>query len=104
MAVNANKTKFIVFRTRGKIINPQDCHLVFNSNEIGQPEDPERIYEIERIYNDGPTKSFKLLGVLFDEYLQCCQVVARVHGYIFLKPRPLWDGSPQNFSLIRPVF
>jgi hypothetical protein len=62
-------TKFIVFRTRGKIINPQDCHLVFNSNEIGQPEDPERIYEIERIYNDGPTKSFKLLGVLFDEYL-----------------------------------
>jgi hypothetical protein len=31
-------------------------------------------------------------------------VVARVHGYIFLKPRPLWDGSPQNFSLIRPVF
>ena len=62
-------SKFIVFRTRGKIINPQDCHLVFNSNEIGQPEDPERIYEIERIYNDGPTKSSKLLGVLFDEYL-----------------------------------
>jgi len=69
MAVNANKTKFIVFRTRGKIINPQDCHLVFNSNEIGQPDDPERIYVIERIFNDGPTKSFKLLGVLFDEYL-----------------------------------
>ena len=62
-------SKFIVFRTRGKIFNPQDCHLVFNSNEIGQPEDPERIYEIERIYNDGPTKSSKLLGVLFDEYL-----------------------------------
>jgi hypothetical protein len=69
MAVNAAKTKFIVFRTRGKIINPLDCHLVFNSNEIGQPEDPALIYDIERIYNDGPTKSFKLLGVLFDEYL-----------------------------------
>ena len=46
MAVNAAKTKFIVFRTRGKIINPLDCHLVFNSNEIGQPEDPALIYDI----------------------------------------------------------
>ena len=58
-----------MFRTRGKIINPLDCHLVFNNNEIGQPEDLAFIYDIERIYNDGPTKSFKLLGVLFDEYL-----------------------------------
>jgi hypothetical protein len=69
MAVNAAKTKFIIFRTRGKIINPHDCRLVFNANEIGQPEDPALIHEIERIHNDGPTKSFKLLGVLFDEYL-----------------------------------
>jgi hypothetical protein len=50
MAVNAAKTKFIVFRTRDKIINPLDCHLVFNNNEIGQPEDPALIYDIERIY------------------------------------------------------
>jgi hypothetical protein len=69
MAVNAAKTKFIVFRTRGKVINPHDCHLVFNNNEIGQPEDPSLIYDIERIHNDGQTRSFKLLGVLFDEYL-----------------------------------
>jgi hypothetical protein len=69
MAINAAKTKFIVFRTRGKFINPLDCHLVFNNNEIGQPEDPALIYDIERIYNDGEIKSFKLLGVLFDEYL-----------------------------------
>jgi hypothetical protein len=27
MAVNTSKTKFIVFRTRGKIINPADCVL-----------------------------------------------------------------------------
>jgi len=69
MAVNTAKTKYIIFRTRGKIINPADCHLVFNGNEIGQPEDPSMIYDIERIYNDGETKNFKLLGVLFDEYL-----------------------------------
>jgi hypothetical protein len=33
------------------------------------PEDQSLIYEIERIYNEGPTKNFKLLGVLLDEYL-----------------------------------
>jgi hypothetical protein len=69
MAVNTAKTKFIIFRTRGKPINPRDCRLVFNSNEIGKPEDPSQIFEIERVYNDGHTKSFKLLGVLLDEYL-----------------------------------
>jgi hypothetical protein len=52
-AVNAAKTKYIVFRTRGKIINPLDCNLVFNNNEIGVQNDPELIYPIERIYNDG---------------------------------------------------
>jgi hypothetical protein len=46
MAVNTAKTKFIVFRTRGKIIDPADCHLVFNGNEIGQPEDPDMVYDI----------------------------------------------------------
>jgi hypothetical protein len=35
MAVNTSKTKFIIFRTRGKRIDPQDCRLVFNNNEIG---------------------------------------------------------------------
>jgi hypothetical protein len=27
------------------------------------------MYEIERIFNEGPKKKFKLLGVLLDEYL-----------------------------------
>jgi hypothetical protein len=69
MAINANKTKFIVFRTHGKGIDSNLCNLQFNNNEPGLPEDPSLIYQIERIYNDGITKSFKLLGVLFDEYL-----------------------------------
>jgi hypothetical protein len=69
MALNASKTKFIVFRTRGKVINPLDCQLVYNGNEIGKPIIPELIYPIERIHNEGSTSSFKLLRVLFDEYL-----------------------------------
>ena len=69
MAVNTGKTKFMIFRTHGKAINPADCLLMFNSNEIGKPTDPSLINSIERIHNGGETKSFKLLGVLFDEYL-----------------------------------
>jgi hypothetical protein len=69
MAVNTSKTKFIVFRTRGKRIDLADCQLVFNNNEIGQIENPALIVPITRVHSDGDEKSFKLLGVLFDEYL-----------------------------------
>jgi hypothetical protein len=69
MAVNTSKTKFIVFCTRGKPINPDECQVVFNSNETGTLNDPLLISPIERIHNEGNTKSFKLLGVLLDEYL-----------------------------------
>jgi hypothetical protein len=69
MAVNTAKTKFIVFRTRGKRVDPNHCNLLFNNNEIGLPEDPSLIFPITRIHNEGAETSFKLLGILFDEYL-----------------------------------
>jgi len=69
MAVNTAKTKFIIFRTHGKQVNPEDCNILYNSNEIGLPEDPNLIMPIERISNLSEEKSFKLLGVHFDEYL-----------------------------------
>jgi hypothetical protein len=69
MAVNTSKTKFIVFRTRGKRIDPRDCRLLFNTNEIGKIEDPNLIFEIKRVYNEGDEKSYKALGVLLDEYI-----------------------------------
>jgi len=69
MAVNTRKTKFIVFRTHGKKINNEDCILLFNSNEIGKPANNSLIFNIDRIHNAGPERNFKLLGVLFDEYL-----------------------------------
>ena len=69
MAINTAKTKFIVFRTRGKRIDPDDCILIFNNNEIGQLENPNLLFSITRVHNDGLEKNFKLLGVLFDEYL-----------------------------------
>jgi hypothetical protein len=78
MAVNTAKRKFIVFRTRGKHINPADCQIVYNSNETGTVNDPTLITSIERIHNEGTTKTFKLLGVLLDEYLSFDQHIDSV--------------------------
>ena len=69
MALNVSKTKYIVFRSHGKPINPDDCNLVYNSTELNCPDDPSLIFPVERIHNNGPETSFKLLGIHFDEYL-----------------------------------
>ncbi len=42
---------------------------MFNSNEIGQPVNPDLIKPIERVHNEGNETSFKLPGVYLDEYL-----------------------------------
>jgi hypothetical protein len=69
MALNTAKTKYMIFRTRGKQINENECQLVYITTEIGLPTDPELVSPIERVHNAGSEKTFKLLGVYFDEYL-----------------------------------
>ncbi len=53
MVLNTGKTKYMIFRTRGKPINENDCQLVYNSTENGLPSDPELISPIERVHNAG---------------------------------------------------
>ncbi len=90
MAVNTSKTKFIIFRTREKRIDPEDCQLVFNSNEIGSVENPNLIVPIARIHDHGEETSFKLLGVKFDEYLSfdahISSVCAKISKSLYLGP------------------
>ncbi len=70
MALNtAWQNKFMIFRTRGKPINENDCHLVYNTTELGHETDPSLLSPVERVHNNSAKKSFKLLGVYFDEYL-----------------------------------
>jgi len=78
MAVNTSKTKFMLFRTHGKIVNPIDCIVVYDANEIGKQADPSLIRPIERIHNEGHETSFKLLGVFFDEYLSFSQHITHL--------------------------
>jgi hypothetical protein len=49
MCVNTSKTKFIIFHTKGRKVDLQNLNVVFNSNEIGKPEDPSLIVPLERI-------------------------------------------------------
>jgi hypothetical protein len=87
MAVNTSKTKFIIFRTHGKFIDPDQCRIVFNSNVIGQEVNIELIKPIDRVHNEGAEKSFKLLGVYLDEYLSfnahVSQLCAKISKSLF---------------------
>jgi len=72
MAVNISKTKYMIFRPRGSVVDLQGKNVLFNNNEIGKPINENLISKLERCYNDHPDKdhrTYKLLGVLFDEYL-----------------------------------
>ncbi len=73
MAVNVKKTQYIIFRTRGKKVDLSDLDVVFNSNDLNNANlDPTLLYKLDRVHdnnNDENIKSFKLLGVYFDEYI-----------------------------------
>jgi hypothetical protein len=80
MAVNTSKTKFIIFRTKGKKI-PNDVSVVFNNNEIGKEENPSLIINLDRVYNENPNesdRSYKLLGVYLDEFLSFDKHVSHI--------------------------
>jgi len=88
MAINTSKTKFILFRTKGKIVDDNVCKVFFNNNEIRKTEDPNLIYPIEKIHNAGATKNVKLLGILLDEFLsfdfQISQLCSKISKALFI--------------------
>ena len=72
MAVNVNKTKFIIFHTHGKKVDLDGKKIIFESNDPSSPFNPDLVCELERIHNnhtDPSSRSYKLLGILLDEHL-----------------------------------
>jgi hypothetical protein len=51
MAVNTSKTKFIIFRTRGKVIDNDNVSIIFNDNEPNADENPDLIFPLTRVYD-----------------------------------------------------
>jgi hypothetical protein len=72
MAVNTSKTKFIIFHSRGRIIDLNGKTLLFDNNPPNTPLNPALISPLERIHDSHPdpaSRSYKLLGILLDEHL-----------------------------------
>ena len=72
MAVNVNKTKFIIFHTRGKKVDLDAKKIIFDNNDPSSPFNPDIVCWLERIHNnhtDPSSRSCKLLGILLDEHL-----------------------------------
>ena len=71
MAVNTDKTKYIIFHPKGKPI-PNNIDLIFNNNDPNTFQDPSNIHTLERVFtnsNNNTSRSYKLLGILLDENL-----------------------------------
>jgi hypothetical protein len=71
LAVNINKTKYMIFHMKGKkILNPPVIY--YNGNEPNQTHSDARISILERYHENHPQlecRSYKLLGILLDEHL-----------------------------------
>jgi hypothetical protein len=71
MAVNINKTKFIIFHNRVKTIDNTVTNLTYADNEPSK-NNPDLIYDIERYHSNHSNtdkRAYKLLGVYLDENL-----------------------------------
>jgi hypothetical protein len=80
LSVNTSKTKYIIFRTKNRNINlnGKDIYMDFNLPDL--PARPELKVKLTRVSNDCDVsnQTYKLLGVMFDEYLSFKQHVAFV--------------------------
>jgi Reverse transcriptase (RNA-dependent DNA polymerase) len=71
LSVNAEKTKFMIFRTKNRVVNMQGKDIYLNFNDIGTRELPHLKFKLARVFNEAPPgqQTYKMLGVIFDEFL-----------------------------------
>jgi len=72
LAVNITKTKYMIFKMKGKTIPNDLPELIYNANEPGEPIVDIHITKLERYHDNHPTKdcrAYKLLGIYLDEHL-----------------------------------
>jgi hypothetical protein len=78
LAINTDKTKYMIFRTKNRIVNLNGKEIYMNFNELGAAERPELKVKLIRVHNNGDkcNQTYKMLGVLFDEFLSFSQHLA----------------------------
>jgi hypothetical protein len=71
MSLNVSKTKYIIFHTQGKKVDPK-LTLEIDANLPNTPHDPNLVTTVEIIHSKHPnhdSQAFKLLGIYLDEHL-----------------------------------
>jgi hypothetical protein len=73
MAVNVSKTKYIIFKSKGRRVELNDDEGIFyDDNDDIEPYDINKVSKLDRVFNDNPIPSdrtYKLLGIYLDENL-----------------------------------
>jgi hypothetical protein len=71
LAINANKTKYIIFRTKNRTVNLNNKDVYINFNEPNVIEKPELKIKLTRVHSAGDkdNQTIRALGVIFDEFL-----------------------------------
>jgi hypothetical protein len=78
LAVNKNKTKYIIFRAKGKKLNANMPPVIIDENEPDKQFDQNNITVLERYHDKHDNldcRAYKLLGVYLDEHLTLDQHV-----------------------------
>jgi Reverse transcriptase (RNA-dependent DNA polymerase) len=71
LSVNAEKTKYMIFRTKNRKVDLQGKDVFLNFNDIGTRELPHLKISLTRVHCDATpdNRTYKMLGVIFDEFL-----------------------------------
>jgi hypothetical protein len=80
LAVNINKTKYMIFRMKGKKVE-NHREVVYDENEPNLPQDPSLITVLERYHDNhhsSDCRTYKLLGIYLDEHLNLDTHVAHI--------------------------
>jgi len=81
LALNKSKTKYIIFRAKGKKIPENLPPIIIDENEQNKPYDNDNVTIIERYHNNhenSKCRAYKLLGIYLDEYLTLDQHVSQI--------------------------
>jgi Reverse transcriptase (RNA-dependent DNA polymerase) len=106
LAINVSKTKFMIFRTKNRNYNPNDVDIFINFNEPNVNERPELKISLNRVANDcdPANQTYKILGVLFDEFLNFNQhasyVQRKISKSLFLLSRAKNFLSQKALSML----
>ena len=72
LVMNKSKTKYIIFRSKGKDVGPFMSQIKYDENEPNLPYDNEKVTFLERIHDNHEKpecRAYKLLGIFLDEHL-----------------------------------